>query len=105
MIYDILEPRESFPPTILQRLLLPDLLFISAIDGMKRSTGCSDVSRLWRALSANPSRRRVRDWRLLKRDFATTPSLRLRTSELSVSHLKDLKANADRLWNDIHHTA
>jgi hypothetical protein len=72
---------------------------------MKRSTSCSDVSRLWRALSANPGRRRVRGLRLLKRDFATTPSLRLRTSELSIFQLKDLKANADRLWNDIHHTA
>ena len=72
---------------------------------MKRLTTHSDVSRLWLALGANSSRRRVRDPRLLKRDFATTPGLRLRTSELWISQLKDLKANADRLWNDIHHTS
>jgi hypothetical protein len=76
-----------------------------AIDGMKRSTICSDVPRLWQALSANPGRRRVLGSRLLKRDFTTTPGLRLRTSELSIFQLKDLKTNADRLWNDIHHTA
>ena len=28
MIYDILEERKSFPPTILRMLLLPDLLFL-----------------------------------------------------------------------------
>jgi hydantoinase/carbamoylase family amidase len=75
-----------------------------AIDGMKRFT-CCHVSRLWLTPSTNPSRQRVRNPRLLKRDFATTPGLRLRTSELRVSQLKDLKANADRLWNDIHDTA
>jgi hypothetical protein len=41
----------------------------------------------------------------LKRDFTSTPGLCLRTSELSSSQLKGLKANADRLWNDIHQIA
>jgi hypothetical protein len=72
-------------------LLLPDLLSFSRL--------------LWDEALANPSRQRVRNPRLLKRDFATTPGLRLRTSELRVSQLKDLKANVDRLWNDIHDTA
>ena len=72
---------------------------------MKRSVSRSTVSVLPRALNASPRQGRVRCLYLYKRDFTTALSLRLRTSELSSSQLKDLKANADRLWNDIHHTA
>jgi hypothetical protein len=72
---------------------------------MKRSPSRSDVSILRQALSAASCRDKIRRSSFLKRDFTTTPGRRLRTSELSSSQLKDLKANADRLWNDIHHTA
>lgn len=40
-----------------------------------------------------------------KRAFTTSLRRCLRTSEFSSSQLEDLKANADRLWNDIHYTA
>ncbi len=40
-----------------------------------------------------------------RRTFTNTDRVCLRTSELSTSQLRDLKANEDRLWRDIHHTA
>ena len=72
---------------------------------MKCPVGRSDASTLRWALNATPLQRKSRVSLLLKRDFSNTSGLRLRTLELSSSQLKDLKANADRLWSDIHHTA
>ena len=39
------------------------------------------------------------------RFFSRPSTLQLRTSELTDTQLKDLKANPDSLWNDIHQTA
>ena len=72
---------------------------------MKCPVGGSNASTLRWTLNAIPLRRRSRVSLFLKRDFGNTSGLCLRTSELSSSQLKDLKANVDRLWSDIHHTA
>ena len=72
---------------------------------MKRFVSRGDASILRWALTVTPLRGNSRYSLFPKRGFTATTGLSLRTSELSSSQLYDLKANADRLWNDIHHTA
>jgi hypothetical protein len=72
---------------------------------MKRSFSRWNVPIGGRAINGASCRDKIRRSMMLQRNFATTPDHYLRTSELASSQLKDLKANAGRLWNDIHCTA
>jgi hypothetical protein len=72
---------------------------------MKRCLSQCEVLIFWQAVNAASRQNKICRSTLLNWALSTTSVLHLHTSELSHSQLKDLKANTERLWNDIHHLA